>query len=87
MIVRTHDNDDVLDADDSDQRPDDERENTVDVDWSGREPILGLEAFSQCVKRAGAYVAVDDAQREKSEFCETAAARTSFQVSTDLRDL
>ena len=49
--------------------------------------MLDLEALAQCVQRTGADVAVDDAEREKSEFCETAAARTSFEVSTDLRDL
>jgi len=49
--------------------------------------VLDLEALAHCVKRTGADVAVDDAEREKSEFCETAAARTSFEVSTDLRDL
>lgn len=49
--------------------------------------MLDLEALAQCVKWAGTDVAVDDAQREESEFCETAAARTSFLVSTDLRDL
>jgi len=49
--------------------------------------VLGLEALPQGVKGAGADVAVDDAERENCEFCETAAARTGFYVSTDLRDL
>jgi len=49
--------------------------------------MLDFEAFAQRVKRAGPYVSIDDAQREECEFCETAAARTSFEVSTDLRDL
>ena len=49
--------------------------------------MLCFETLAECVKRAGADVAVDDAQREECEFCETAAARTSFEVSTDLRDL
>jgi hypothetical protein len=49
--------------------------------------VLDFEALAQCVKWAGTDVAVDDAQREESEFCETAAARTSFLVSADLRDL
>jgi hypothetical protein len=46
-----------------------------------------LEAFPQGVQGAGADVAVNDAERENCEFCETAAARVSFYVSTDLRDL
>jgi len=49
--------------------------------------MLQLEALAQRIKRAGADVAIDDAQREECKFCETAAARTSFEVSTDLRDL
>jgi len=49
--------------------------------------MLSLEALAEGVKRAGADVTIDDAQCEESEFCETAAARTSFVVSTDLRDL
>ena len=49
--------------------------------------MLGLEALAQGVQGAGADVAVNDAERENCEFCETAAARTGFYVSTDLRDL
>jgi hypothetical protein len=49
--------------------------------------MLQLEALTQGIKGAGADVPIDDAQRENSEFCETAAARTSFEVSADLRDL
>jgi hypothetical protein len=49
--------------------------------------MFGLEALAQRIEGTGADVAVDDAQREKCEFCESTAARTSFEVSTDLRDL
>jgi uncharacterized protein YjbJ (UPF0337 family) len=49
--------------------------------------VLRLEALAQRIERTGANVPVDDPEREKSEFCETAAARTSFEVSADLRDL
>ena len=49
--------------------------------------MLDLEALAQRIKGTGADVAVDDTEREKCEFCETAAARTSFEVSTDWRDL
>jgi hypothetical protein len=48
---------------------------------------MWVEALTQSVERAGPDVAVDDAEREESQFCETAAARMSFDVSTDLRDL
>jgi hypothetical protein len=49
--------------------------------------VLHLEAFAEGVERTGADVPVNDAEREKCEFCETAAARVSFYVSADLRDL
>ena len=87
IVVRAHNEDDVLDADDDDQRPDDERENAIDIGRNRRQSMLCLEALSERIKRTGADVAIDDAQREECEFCETAAARTSFVVSTDLRDL
>ena len=87
VVVRAHDEDDVLDADDDDQRPDDERQNSIDVGRNRRQAMLGFEALTQRVKRTGADVAIDDAQREECKFCETAAARTSLEVSTDLRDL
>jgi hypothetical protein len=49
--------------------------------------MLHLEAFAERIQGAGADVPIDDAEREKCEFCETAAARVSFYVSADLRDL
>ena len=48
---------------------------------------MRVEALAQGVKGTGPDVAVDDAEREEREFCETAAARMSFDVSADLRDL
>ena len=86
-VVRAHHEYDVLDADHADQRPENQRENAVDVCGRGCQAVFRLEAFTQCVKRARPDVTVDDTEREKSEFCETAAARMSFEVSTDLRDL
>ena len=85
VVVGSHDEDDVLDADDDDQRPDDQGENAVDVRGDGVQAVL--EAFAQGVKGAGPDVPVNDAERENCEFCETAAARVSFYVSTDLCDL
>ena len=86
-VVGTHDEHEILDAHDGDQRPEDQRENSVDVRLVSLESVLWLEALAYCVQRTGADVAVDDAQGGKSEFCETAAGRTSFDVGTDLRDL
>ena len=74
------------------QRTRDQRQHTVDIELRRRKSVFGLEAFPQRVQRAGPDVTVDDTEREKCEFCETEAARTSFEVpsfevSTDLRDL
>ena len=49
---------------------------------------IWLEALPQRIQRTGPDVAVDDAEREECEFCETAAARVGFLFeSADLRDL
>ena len=86
-IVRAHHEHDVLDADDADQGPEDQGENAIYVAFGRGQPVLGLEAFAQSVQRAGPDVAVYDAERENCEFCETAAARVIFYVSTDWGDL
>lgn len=86
-VVRAHDEDDVLDRDDADEGPQNQRQNAVDVRLVGEQPVVRVEALAEGVKGTGPDVAVDDAEREESQFCETAAARMSFDVSTDLRDL
>ena len=72
-IVRPQDEGDVLDADDEDQRPDDEREDTDDVVVGRRDSVLRLEALAEGVERAGPDVAVDDAQRGQGEQREAAS--------------
>src|ERR1700681_1228101 len=69
VVVRPHDEDDVLDADDDYQRPDDQRENAIDVVGRRSDAVLQLEALAQRVQRTGTDVAVDDAERENCEFC------------------
>ena len=86
-VVRAHDEHDVFDRDDADERPEDQRKYAKDVRLGRLEAILGLEALAEGVERTRPDVTVDDAEREESQFCETAAARMSFDVSTDLRDL
>lgn len=86
-VVRAHHEHDVLDGDDADERPQNQGEYAVDVRFRRGQAVFGLEALAEGVKRARSDVAVDDAERQESQFCETAAARVSFDGSTDLRDL
>jgi hypothetical protein len=61
VIVRSHDEDDVLDADDDDQRPNDQRENAVNVVRRRLDAVFELEALAQRIKGTGTYVPIDDA--------------------------
>ena len=81
MVVRAQQDRDVLQGNDDDQRPDDQRKNSVHVRGVGKQPVLGLEALSECVERTRADVAVDYANREQSELRETASVWGSFGVA------
>jgi hypothetical protein len=61
VVVRAHDENDVLDADDDYQRPDDQREDAIDVVGCWLDAVFELEAFAQRVQGTGADVPVDDA--------------------------
>jgi hypothetical protein len=61
VVVRAHDENDVLDADDDYQRPDNQREDAVDVVGSWLDAVFELEAFAQRVEGTGTDVPVDDA--------------------------
>ena len=61
VVVRAHYENDVLDADDDYQRPDDQREDAVDVVGGWLDAMFELEAFAQRVQRTGTDVPVDDA--------------------------
>ena len=80
-IVGPQDEGDVLDADDDDQRPDDEREDAVDVRRVGNEPVLQLEAFAKRVERTGSDVAIDDTDGEQRQLRQTASLWSSFRVA------
>ena len=65
VVVESHDEDDVLDTDDQDERPDDERQHAVHGGDVESEAVLRLEALAERVERACADVAVDDAERRQ----------------------
>jgi hypothetical protein len=63
-IVGLHDKRYVLDRHDNYQRPENQREDAVNVFRRSREAVLGLEAFAQRVQRTRSDVTVNDAERE-----------------------
>ena len=68
VVVGAHDEHQVLDRDHGDQRPQDQREDAEHVGVGDREFVAGtFEGLTQRVERAGADVAVDDAERAEGE--------------------
>jgi hypothetical protein len=69
-IVRSHQYDDVLDADDQNQRPDDQRQYAEDDGLVGRNIRAAARCqhrFAQGVEGARADVAVNDADRAEGQ--------------------
>ena len=58
-IVGTHDEGHVLDRDDDDQRPEEERQAAVDIGGGDRDRVIAGEDLLDRIQRAGADVAVD----------------------------
>jgi len=67
LVVRAHHDRDVLDRDDEQQRIDDERQHAENVVVRGRHRVRPEEALAHRIERAGADVAVDDAERGEGE--------------------
>ena len=61
VVIGAHHDGDVLHRDHEDQRVDDEREHAEDVFGRGGDAVRPVEALAQGVERAGADVAIDDA--------------------------
>src|ERR1700687_3807606 len=69
-VVGAHDEDHVLEPHHDHERPEDRRHATEHVRWGERNPMFRIEGLLGGVKRAGADVAIDDAERGKSQACE-----------------
>ena len=67
LVVGAHHDRHVLDRDDEHQRVDDQREHAEHVLVRRRHGVRAEEALAQGVQRAGADVAVDDAERGQRE--------------------
>ena len=67
LIVGTHDQEDVFDRDDNDQRPENHRQNAKHVFCIERKPVLGVEALTKGVDRACSDIAEDDTERGEAQ--------------------
>ena len=67
VVVGAHDEREVLDRDDQHQRPEDERQDAEHVRLGRRDRVRSEEALAHRVERAGADVAVDDAERAEGQ--------------------
>jgi len=82
-VIRSKNEDDVLDADDENQRPQYEGQDSVDVRGSCGEAVFLLEALAESVKRAGPDVAVDDAESKKCQLSEALPFGVGLGMRTD----
>jgi hypothetical protein len=67
MIVGAHDDEHIFDRHDQRHGPEDQRQNTVDVDGIDRERMMADETFLQCIERGCTDVAEHDPQGAKSQ--------------------
>ena len=79
LIVRPHDDGDVLERDDDEQGPEDERKHAEDGRFVERQPTEA-ERLAHGVERARADVAVDDADRTDDQDRQPAPRRTGSSV-------
>ena len=87
-VIQAHDEDNVLHADDQDERPDDEREHPIHRRDRGPEPVVGGEALLERVEGARADVAVDDAESRERKDGEPPPGRAGlgrWPAATDAR--
>src|SRR5437867_9442971 len=87
MVVRSNDQDQILDADDENQRPGNQREQPVDVLLGRGVCVMTSEALTKRVQRTRADVAVDDAERRQGQDRQTPAGRPRLDVLSLRREL
>ncbi len=86
VVVRAHDEREVLDGDHQQERPDDQRQDAQDVGVRDLERVLAEEALAQRVERRGADVAVDHAEGAQRQHAQrpvhvAAAGRSSLALA------
>jgi hypothetical protein len=70
----------VLDRDDDDQRPEEQRQAAVDIGRGHRNGMIAGEDFLHRVQRAGADVAIDDAEGRQGQRGEARAGRSAGRL-------
>jgi hypothetical protein len=75
-IVSSEDENQILDADNEDERPHNEGQHPIHILRGGVEAVLGLEALPQGVERARPDVAIDDTERNESQLFEATTGGT-----------
>ncbi len=80
LIVRAHDQQNVFDGDDKDQRPHDQRQHAEHVFGRERQSALGVEALPKGVHRARPDIAEHDPERRNREPGETARDRRPLPI-------
>ena len=75
LVVRAHDEDQVLDRNQQRERPEDQRQDAEDVLARGRDAVRAVKTLTQRVQRTGADVAVDDAEGTERQKGQVTATR------------
>ncbi len=79
-VVRAQNEDQILDGDDDNQGPEDQREHAQYVRMADSKFILAPKRFSKGIERAGSDVAVDDAKRAQRQIEQILSVGTIVSV-------
>jgi hypothetical protein len=79
-IVSAQDEHKVFDDNDEHQRPENQRQNALDVGDGRRQAVVGVKCLPDSVERAGPDVAIDDAEGGKRQHRQSFAARVCLDV-------
>ena len=85
LVISAHDDGHIFERDDDHHRPEDQAENTVDVQRIGRENMMPGESFAECINRACADVAEDDSDRSDDQFGSAAVDMMALAVLVVMR--
>jgi hypothetical protein len=78
LVVRPHENADVLDRDDQRHRPENQADDAEDVQFVDRQRVRADERFTESVDRAGTDVAEDDTDSAERQFRDIARAMATM---------
>ena len=88
LVVSLHDKDDIFQADNQHQRPEDQRQNAEDIGGGRCDPVGAGETLLDGVKRAGADIAVNNPQSrhgQERQFFSCGMMKRLFPVAYERR--